>query len=87
MNVRQKSNKDIIWFSDRFNVHSLSEVIIQNEFHGADSEFIKNLDVFIENKWYDFSIALQNHKLITDNYNTKFFLPTNPEDKKRGFTL
>ena len=88
MKVRGKAS-GIIWFSNRFNIHGLSEIIIGHPDYGSDSAFIKDFDVFLESKqeWKDMSQAFKDHDLIVDNYNTSFFEPKTEEDRMRGFTL
>jgi len=88
MKVRGKAS-NIIWYSSKFNIHGLGEMIIQNEQYGADSVYIKDFDVFLEDKqdWKDMAQAFRDKDLITDNYNTYFFEPKTREDRKRGFTL
>jgi len=88
MKVRGKVS-NIIWYSNKFNVHGLSEIIIQHSEYGADSAYIKDFDIFLEQKqeWKDMAQAFKNKDLITDNHNIYFFEPKNEEDRKRGFTL
>jgi hypothetical protein len=54
-----------------------------------DTCFIKDFDVYIEAKkeWIDLYKAFNSRDVIIDNYNTIFFEPRNPEEKKRGFAL
>lgn len=89
MKVRFKLTSSTIWHSTRFNIHGLGEIIIMNTNLGADSTYIKDLDVFIESKqeWKDMGQAFKDKDIIIDNYNTMFFEPSNDEDKQRGFTL
>jgi hypothetical protein len=71
-----------------FNVHALSEVFVYFKDECVD-EFCKNVEVFVEsiNNWLPLLAALEEHLVITDNYDTSFFEPKNKEDKERGFTL
>lgn len=87
MKVKEKGS-NIVWFSNRFNVHSLDEIIVQHLEHGADSAYGKDFNVFLESKqeWKDMRQAFKDKDLITDNYNTIFFEPQTPEDRKRGYT-
>ena len=88
MKVRFKDKPDTVWYSGKFNIHGLSEVIVQHEELGADSVFIKDLDVLLVNgKWQDMHQAFRNHDLIIDNYNTCFFEPKTTKEKERGFAL
>ena len=88
MKVRSKDTKKI-WYSYRFNVHGLSEIIVQHPDYGQDSAFIKNFDIYLESRrqWKDMNQAFKDKDLIIDNYNTKFFEPKTEEDRIRGFTL
>ena len=88
MKVRFKNNPDTIWYSGEFNIHALSEIIVQHKDLGADSVFIKDLDVLLATgEWKDMRQAFKEHSLIVDNYNTYFFEPKTAEEKERGFTL
>lgn len=73
--------------STNFNVHSLSEIVVAFEDGTMDSDYIRNYDVWINDTWVDMSDAFKRNLLISDNYNTIFFEPTNEEDKIRGYTL
>jgi len=88
MKVRDKAS-GAIWFSNRFNIHGLSEIIVGHKEYGSDSAFIKDFDVFLERNqdWKDMSQAFRAHDIITDNYNTLFFGPKTEEDRTRGCTL
>ena len=94
MKVRMKDSPDLEIWSCRFNVHALNEVIGHGDW-GADSLFIKDLDVFIEASgsdgiqigWKDMRQAFKGHDIITDNYNTRFFEPPDKESRERGYTL
>ena len=74
--------------SSQFNIHALDEIIafFAND---MDTMFIKDFDVWLEKTtppgWKDMSEAFRDHDLITDDYNTRFFEPTNDDDRKRGF--
>lgn len=56
---------------------------------GADSCFIRDLEVWVEAlpEWKDMRQAFKDKDLIIDNHNTCFFEPTLEEDRERGFTL
>ena len=88
MKVRSKV-RGIVWFSNRFNIHGMSEIIVGHPEYGGDSVYIKDFDVFLENsqEWKDMSQAFRDHDLIVDNYNTLFFEPKTEEDRIRGYTL
>lgn len=75
MKVRGKAS-NIEWFSTQFNLHGLSEIIIGHEDYGADSVYLKDFDVFLEQKqeWKDMAQAFRDHDLIIDNYNTIFLI-------------
>ena len=87
MKIRHKE-KGWIGSSNQFNIHGLGEMIVCFD-DGADSDFIRDYDVFIESeqKWIDMYDAFEQHLIITDNYNTRFCEPTNEEDKARGYYL
>ena len=91
MKVRDKKSPDVIWFSDKFNIHAVCpvEIIIQNIDLGADSAYMRDFEVYLESqkKWVDMSQAFKDHSLINDSYNTYFFEPKTEEDKIRGYTL
>lgn len=87
MEIRYIDNPKIIYHSSAFNLSSHSEIIICNINHGCDSDFINKFEVKINNKWVLMVDAFKNHNLITDDHNTRFYLPINNEDKKRGYYL
>ena len=64
-------------------------VYFSEDENGMDTDYCKDYDVWIEalQQWKSFYEASNDHDIITDNYNTIFFEPTNDEDRKRGFTL
>ncbi len=86
MKVRFTDKPHITGISGRFNVVALAEVIVgfDNDM-GADTCYIKDLDVLIGEEWITMHQAFKNHDLITDNYNTYFFEPKTPEDRERGY--
>jgi hypothetical protein len=69
--------------SSRFNTHTIGEVLT-----GDDSVPVAELDVYLETLgvWKDMEAAFEDHDLITDNLNTRFFEPTMAEDRERGYT-
>ena len=75
MKIRLKSKPNSVGYSDRFNIHALSEIIVGFPEDGSDSDFIKNYEIFLNQKkdWKDMSQAFKDHDLIVDNYNTYFF--------------
>ena len=86
MKVRFTDKPHITGTSNRFNVVALAEVIVGFDGDmGADTCFIRDLDVLIKEEWITLSQAFKNHDLITDNYNTTFFEPKTPEDRERGY--
>lgn len=84
MNVRHKVTKTLGYSSD-FNIHSLNEIVVG--FEDMTSDYLTNYDVLIDDVWMDFQTALKEHKLIVDNYNTRFFVPTTEEDRIHGYAL
>lgn len=98
MQVREKTKLNDRCYSSNFNTQALAEVICCWDDGSRDSMFIKDLDIFIEScyqnescdiriGWKDMRQALKDHDIITDNFNTCFFEPTNEIDRKREFTL
>lgn len=89
MKVRFKDNPIQSWYSERFNIHALSEIIVFNKDLGADSAFIKDFDVCLEQKkeWKDMGQAFRDKDLIIDNYNTFFFEPKTEANRIRGYAL
>lgn len=88
MKVRFKDSPKEVWYSGKFNIHGLSEVIVQHTELGADSVFIKDLEILLASgEWKDMSQAFKGHDLIVDNYNTYFFEPRTTEERERGFAL
>lgn len=67
-----------------FNVHALGEVLT-----GDDTVYIKDLDVWLPalGAWKDMREAFQDHDLIVDDYNTRFFEPENDAERARGFRV
>ena len=87
MKVRYITNPKTEYYSNIFNLSSLSEIIICNDDTGCNSDFINKFEVFINEKWVLLVDAFYNNNLITDNYNVYFFESTNKIDKKRGYTI
>lgn len=88
MRVRHKITR-YVGYSGDFNIHAMSEVIVQWDDDGADSMYISDLEVYLKatEEWKDMSQAFKDGDLITDNYNTIFFEPKTEEDRQRGYTL
>lgn len=70
-----------------FNPHGIGEIIVGYTDGGMDSDYIRNWDVEIDGEWVDLSSAFKDHRVITDNYSDRFFLPQTDEDRVRGYTL
>jgi hypothetical protein len=90
MKVRITDKPEVTGSSGSFNVHGIGEVIVMFDDGSADSMFISDLDVLLENLggvWMHMRDAFKQHYLITDNYNTVFFEPKHQLDKDRGYTL
>ncbi len=85
MRVRFTDNPTIEGFSGRFNIASIDEVIVGFDVGGADSCYIRDLDIQIGDEWMTLQEAFKNHDVIIDNYNTHFFEPRNQEDRERGY--
>lgn len=81
MKIRYKATGSEGAASD-FNVHAMGEVLT-----GDDTVYIKDLDVFLPqlDAWKDMCEAFQDHDLIVDDYNTRFFEPENDVERARGF--
>lgn len=87
MKVRNKKTGDI-GSSGTFNTHGIGEMIVYFDDGDCASEFIHDYDIQLEDgSWKDLSKAFEDHDVIIDNYNTRFFFPSNEEDMKRGYTL
>lgn len=87
MKVRLTERPEIGGWASRFNLSSLSEVILQLE-DDCDSVYIKDLDVYLEKtmQWKSLSQAMKDKDIIHDNFNTIFFEPDNEADRERGYT-
>jgi len=72
-----------------FNTHSINEIIVYFFDGSADSDFIKEYDVWLEKRqeWKDLNKAFQDKDVITDTYNTSFFEPSTEDDRLRGYIL
>lgn len=86
MKVRnKKSMKE--GYSDTFNTHALSEVIVGFTDGDYSSEYIKDYDVYLENRqiWMDMQEAFREKHIISDNYNTSFREPVNEAEREKGW--
>ena len=81
MRLRYKSS-ELVTGGSTFNPHGMCEINTHD-----DSVSVVDLDVEIGGVWVDMREAFRRGLLITDNHNTRFFEPTNEEDKNRGYTL
>lgn len=86
MRVRNKDHGHL-GYSSRFNTYGIGEIIVTFEDGDASSEEIRDYDVLLGDEWVDLSGALKSRLLITDNYFTTFFPPSNDKDRDRGYTL
>lgn len=85
MKVRYKAHPSDDCCSSSFNVSAMSEVIVMGDW-GADSAFIKDLDVQLPSgEWKDMSQAFKDKDIVPDNYNEHFSVPVNEECKQRGY--
>jgi len=88
MKVREKKDPSDVFHSSQFNTHAIGEVIGYAKDGSAGLFFIRELDVQLSSgEWKDMRRAFEDHDLITNNYNTRFFEPGTEEDRKRGYTL
>lgn len=76
MRIRYKDKPHITGHASRFNLHSVSEVIVQFDDGDATSEYIRELEVFLEGslqRWMPLRDAFKSGNVVTDEYNTQFF--------------
>ena len=75
--------------SSRFNTHGLSEIIVDFQDAGMDSDYINKYEVYLEatQTWKDLELAFKDRDVIIDNYNTRFFEPPTEKDRVRGYTF
>lgn len=77
--------------SSRFNLSSVSEIIVGFEDGEQTSDYMRNYEVLLDEgkpteRWWPMIEAFSAGDLITDNYNTIFFEPRTPEDRIRGYS-
>lgn len=73
--------------SGEFNVHAMAEIIVYYP-DDVDTDYIRNFDVQLpDGTWKDLGQAFRDHDVITNNANTRFFFPTNDEDRARGYSV
>jgi hypothetical protein len=85
MKIRLKSNPEITGFSNSFNTHGLSEIIVGFDEGDMTSDSVDKYEVLIGNNWKDMSAAFDNRDIIPDNYNQYFAIPKNEEERARGY--
>lgn len=91
MRIRNKTTMSLA-HSSSFNTNSIGEIIVLFEDGDADSDYIRNYDVLLENgprakRWMDLSEAFRARDVIPNNYNTNFAEPCSEEDRSRGYSL
>lgn len=85
MNVRNKDT-GVEGSSDRFNLSSMSEIIVCFDDGEMISDYIKHYNVLLsDGTWKDMSQAFKDKNIIPDNYQQTFAEPPTPEDKERGW--
>lgn len=86
MKVRNKKNMKE-GYSDTFNTHALSEIIVAFSDGDCSSEYIKDYDVYLENRqiWLDMQEAFREKLIIPDNYNTSFREPVDEAEREKGW--
>ena len=88
MKVRLKKEMNIIGTANEFIKILPGKVLMHYEkFGGAESAYISDLEVYIEDEWKDLSDAFKNKDIITDYYNEWFFEPKDEEERRRGYRL
>ena len=90
MKVRLKDSPEVVGFALQFNIHTVSpqEIIVGFDNGEIDTDYMRNYEVLLSSgEWKDAIQAYQDHDIITDNYNVRFFEPSTDEDRKRGYTL
>lgn len=85
MKVKNKTTSTI-GYSNKFNIHAISEIIVTFKEGDCSSEFISDYEVQLKTgEFKDMSTAFKDKDLISDNYNTEFREPINTEEFKRGW--
>lgn len=85
MKVRHKT-LGAIGYSDQFNVHAVSEIIVGFVDGDCTTDYITNYDVELHHsEWKDLGQAFRDRDVIPNNYNTHFGLPVNDEARQRGY--
>lgn len=86
MRVRLKKDHSVQGWSSRFNTGGLGEVIVTYENGEMSSEYISDYDVLLDSgEWRCLRESFRSHDLVTDNYETNFREPLNPEERIRGW--
>lgn len=84
--VRRIGTTSPIGAASQFNIHAIGEVIVMWADDASD-EYVRDLEAEIDGEWKPLGQAFTDKDLITDNYNTRFFVPPTPEDRERGYAL
>ena len=73
--------------SSRFNVHSLSEIIVQFDEDDCSSEFIRDYDVQLTEtgEWKCLRTAFKETDVIPNEMNTSFRESRSAEERQRGY--
>jgi len=73
--------------SNCFNPNAYAEIIVYFLDGDCSSEFVKDYDVYLENRgiWADMSGALREGLVIPDNYNIHFREPADEGERERGW--
>lgn len=84
MKVKTKKS-GILGSSSNFNTHALCEIIVYFEDGEATTDYPSDYLFFLEStgEWVEF----RDERIISDNYNTRFWESTNPEEIERGYQL
>ena len=80
MKVRYKERPTEVRDTNRFNIHSLSEIDMYD-----DSAPIRDLEVLIGSEWYDMNEAFTLRLIVPNNHNTHFAPPLNEDCRDRGY--
>lgn len=85
MKARLKDRPEITGYTDTFNTHALSEVVMYFDDGDADSVFMKDVQIQVGEEWKDLKQAFADKDIITDNLNTRFGPPRDDAARERGF--